>query len=191
MRQLHQKRRIEELTFQIDLLFNFAQKARFSVDSQHVWATARRLIANQTHPKRRNQLDQIDGKEGPGCALSTFRVYSEPFGALRSSFPSGWSSPLPPFTSTQLILCSALSRPILAQKTYLQDLFTCVIGHYFSTGSRAASPQRFSCTLLSSPQIPSFTFASNSPSNIVRILQSGQGRWRTGRRRGRGRRQEG
>lgn len=116
--------------------------------------------------------------KGRGCPKHIPRV----FGALRSSselLPLGLK-----FTSAQLSLCSALSRPILAQKTNLQDLITSVIGHYFSAGSRAASPQSCGCTSLSSPQIHSFTFASGSPSNIVRILQSGQGGWRTGRRRG-------
>lgn len=145
------------------------------MDPQQVRATAWRLIANQTHLQRRNQLIKLMLTKGP-------RHIRRAFGALRSS------SELPPirlkFTSTPLLLCSELSGPTLAQKTNLQDLITSVIGHYFSAGSRAASPQSCGCTSLSSPQIHSFTFASGSPFDIVRILQSGQGGWRMGRRRG-------
>lgn len=152
------------------------------MDPQQVRATAWRLIANQTHLQRRNQLINQEIKlmltKGRACPRHIRRA----FGALRSS------SELPPirlkFTSTPLLLCLELSGPTLAQKTNLQDLITSVIGHYFSAGSRAASPQSCGCTSLSSPQIHSFTFASGSPFDIVRILQSGQGGWRMGRRRG-------
>lgn len=63
-----------------------------------------------------------------------------------------------------LILCLVLSRPILAQKTNLWDWITYMIGHCFSAGSLTAVS--CSCTLLSSPQVHSFTFALCSPSNI-------------------------
>lgn len=59
------------------------------------------------------------------------------------SSSSGGSSP------QLLIPCSLLSRPVLAQKTNLQESITCAIGRYFSAGSQAASPQSCSCTLIS------------------------------------------
>lgn len=117
MRQLvHQKKHVEELTFRMDFIFNFGTKGQvlcgFSPGSSNSTAfnrlskAAPRRSRVPSHPcGRRARLWQKQN-------LMTQRF----FRAVLHSSLSGGSAPRPPFTSTQLVLCSVLSGLIFGTK---------------------------------------------------------------------------